>query len=342
MSKSLFLKRLAFVVGFTLFLLAAGTHGFFQLPGWSFSDALWMSVITITAVGYEEVRPLTRAGRVVAGFVLAGGITAMGLWFALITAALVEIDLAETFRTRSVMNKIKKLSDHVVVCGAGRTGRQVIQELEASDVPYVVVERDPERAERVRDEFGPDVLVLEGDATRDETLEDANLREAWGLAAALSADTDNLFVALSARDMCPDLTIVARASDEEARSKLQRAGADHCISPNVTGGTRMASMLLRPQVMSFLDVVTGMDDMPLRLEEVPVPEASRLADHTLAEAAIPQKTGLIVIAITHEGPGDEERLVYNPGPEEQIRPGDVLIVLGYPEQVDGLREIVSA
>lgn len=342
MSRSLFLKRLAFVVGFTLALLAAGTVGFLQLPGWSFSDALWMSVITITAVGYEEVRPLTRAGRVVAGFVLAGGITAMGLWFALITAALVEIDLAETFRTRSIMKKIQELSDHVVVCGAGRTGRQVIRELHASDVPYVVVERDPDRAEIVRDEIDPDALVLERDATRDETLEEANLGEAWGLVSALSADTDNVFVCLSARDMCPDLTIVARAYDEEATSKLYRAGADHCVSPNVTGGTRMASMLLRPQVMSFLDVVTGMDEMPLRLEEVSVPEGSQLAEHTLAEAAIPQKTGLIVIAITHGGPRDEGRLVYNPGPDERIRPGDALIVLGYPDQVDGLRAIVSA
>ena len=341
MSRSLFLKRLAFVVGFTLFLVCVGTVGFLQFPDWSLSDAAYMAVITITAVGYQEVHTLTDAGRVFAGVLLAGGITAMGLWFALITAALVEMDLAETFRTRSVMKKIQDLSDHVVVCGAGRTGRQVIRELQASDVPYVVVEHDPDRVELVQDEIDPDALVLESDATRDETLEEANLREAWGLVAALSADTDNLFVCLSARDMCPDLTIVARAYDEEATSKLYRAGADHCVSPNVTGGTRMASMLLRPQVMSFLDVVTGMDEMPLRLEEVTVPDASQLADHTLAEAAIPQKTGLIVIAITHEDPQDEGRLVYNPGPDERIQPGDVLIVLGYPDQVDGLRAIVS-
>ena len=341
MSRSLFLKRLAFVVGFTMSLVAVGTAGFLQFPGWSFSDAAYMAVITITAVGYQEVHPLTDAGRIFAGFLLAGGITSMGLWFALITAALVEMDLAETFRTRSLMKKVQEMSDHVVVCGAGRTGRQVIRELHASDVPYVVVERDPDRADLIRDEIDPDALVLESDATRDETLEEAHLREAWGLVAALSADTDNLFVCLSARDMCPDLTIVARAYDEEATSKLYRAGADHCVSPNVTGGTRMASMLLRPQVMSFLDVVTGMDDMPLRLEEVNVLEGSQLAEHTLAEAAIPQKTGLIVIAITHRDPQDEGRLVYNPGPDEKIRPGDVLIVLGYPEQVDGLRAIVS-
>lgn len=340
MSKSLFLKRFLFVVLFVTFLVVVGTVGFLQFPGWNLSDALYMTVITLAAVGYEEVRTLDDAGRAFAGFLLAGGITAMGLWFALITAAIVQMDLARTFRTRTIMKKIQELRDHVVVCGAGQTGRQVIRELGASGVPYVVIERDHEPAEEVRDAH-PDALVLESDATRDETLEQANIAEARGLVAALSGDTDNLFVCLSARDMNPDLTIVARAQEEEAASKIQKAGADHCVSPNVTGGVRMASMLLRPQVVSFLDVVTGMDDMPLRLEEVRVPADSRLADHSLAEAAIPQKTGLIVIAISHREEQEEGRLVYNPGPDERIRPGDVLIVLGHQEQVDGLRSIVE-
>lgn len=340
MSKSLFLKRFLFVVLFVAALVVVGTVGFLQFPGWNLSDAAYMTVITLTAVGYEEVRPLNDAGRAFASVLLVGGITSMGLWFALITSAIVEMDLAQAFRTRTTMKRIQQLRDHVIVCGAGRTGRQVIRELRASGLEYVAVEQRPERAELVR-ELDDEALVLEADATRDETLVEANIAEARGLVAALSADTDNLFVCLSARDMNPDLTIVARAQDEEAMSKIQKAGADHCVSPNVTGGVRMASMLLRPQVVSFLDVVTGMDDMPLRLEEVSVPEASRLADHSLAEAAIPQKTGLIVIAISHREAQEEGRLVYNPGPDERIRPGDVLIVLGHPDQVDGLRAIVS-
>lgn len=341
MSKSLFMRRFLFVALFVAVLVVVGTVGFLQFPGWTLSDALHMTVTTIGAVGYQEVRDLTDAGRAFAGVLLAGGITAMGLWFALITSAVVEMDLAQAFRTRTTMKKIHELSDHVIVCGAGRTGRQVIRELRASAVPYVVVEHDSAAAETVRD-ADPDALVLESDATRDETLEEANIEGARGLVAALSADTDNLFVCLSARDMNPELTIVARAQDEEATSKIQKAGADHCVSPNVTGGVRMASMLLRPQVVSFLDVVTGMDDMPLRLEEVTVPEGSRLAEHSLAEAAIPQKTGLIVIAISHLRAQDEGKLVYNPGPDERIRPGDILIVLGHTEQVDALRAIVSA
>lgn len=326
---------------FVCLFLAAGTIGFLQFPGWSLSDALYMTVITLTAVGYEEVHPLTDAGRVLATFLLVGGITSMGLWFALITSTIVEMDLGHVFRTRRTMREIEKLSDHIVVCGAGRTGRQVIKELAASRTPYVVLELDPERADVVR-EMDEGVLVLEADATHDESLVRARIGQARGLVAALSADTDNLFVCLSARDLQPKLTIVARAFDEETVSKLYKAGADHVVSPNVTGGIRMASVLLRPQVMSFLDVLTTGEGMSLRMEEVRVPDGSPLADCSLEEAAIPQKTGLIVIAIRHDGKRDRgEAFRYNPGPHERIRPGDVLVVLGTPEQVDGLEAAVS-
>lgn len=331
-------QRLLLVLGFVLLLTVAGTVAFLQFPGWSFSDALYMTIITLGAVGYEEVRPLTDGGRVVAGLLLAGGITAMGLWFALITSAVVEMDLGEVFRVRQTMSRIAELRDHVVVCGAGRTGRQVVRELVAAGTPYVVVERDPDAAELVR-EIDEDALVLEEDATRDETLGEAGIHRASALVATLSADTDNVFVCLTARDLQPDLEIVARALDEEAMSKLYKAGADHCVSPNVTGGTRMAAMLLRPRVVSFLDVVTGGDELSLRLEEVRVPQDSPLSDLSLQDAALPEKTGLIVIAISHGEAGEEGRLVYNPGPDETIRADDVLIVLGHPEQVDGLRAI---
>ena len=338
-----FRRRLLAVVAYTLALTAIGTVGFMQMSGWSFSDAVYMTVITLSAVGYGEVRPLNDAGRALATFLLVGGITGMGLWFALITSAIVEMDLGHVFRIRSTMKNLEKLRDHVIVCGAGRTGRQVVKELVKSRVPYVVIERDEDRAERVR-ELDEGALVLEGDATHDDTLVTARIGVAHGLVAALSADTDNLFVCLSSRDLQPGLTIVARAFDEQTMSKLYKAGADHVISPNITGGIRMASVLLRPQVMSFLDVVTRGEGLALHLEEVKVPEASSLRDLTLEEARIPQKTGLIVIAIRHDGKvrsPDEHGFIYNPGPRERIRAGDVLIVLGRTEQVDRLREVVA-
>lgn len=338
---ALHLRRFALVAGLTLGLLLVGTVGYLSLPGWSAGDALYMTVITLSAVGYMEVHPLHGVGRALTTFLLAGGITTMGLWFALITSTLVELDLAQTFRKRRNMKRLERVRDHIVVCGAGRTGRQVIRELREADAPFALIERDPERAARLR-ELDPEAPVLEADATRDEALEQAGVRTARGLIACLSADTDNLFVCLSARQLNPDLTIVARAYDEETMTKLYRAGADHVVSPNITGGIRMASMLLRPQVMSFLDVVTRGEELSLRLEQVRMPVGSPLAGFSLAAVRIPQKTGLIVIAVEHPTAEGERRLVYNPGPDETLEAEDVLIVLGNEEQIERLRRTVEA
>ncbi len=323
----------------TLTLLGVGTIGFAQLPGWSLSDAFYMTVITLSTVGYAEVQPLTQAGRVFASFMLVGAIASLGIWFALITSALVEMDLAHTFRRRRTMKSMKKLEDHVIVCGAGRTGRNVIKEFLASEVPYVAVEREPRHADLLR-ELDENALIVEGEATDDDRLIEAGIRRASGLVTALSADTDNVFVCLSGRDLNPGLNIVSRAFTEDTVGKLKKAGADHVVSPNVTGGFRMASLVLRPHVLSFLDLVTRSDEVELLLEQVPVPADSPLAEHTLAEAALPAKTGLLVVAIKH-GETDRESFIYNPGPTEEVRPGDLLIVLGRPGQIDELRAILA-
>lgn len=337
-----FIRRFAGVVVALALLVAVGTLGFWRVQGWPLTDALWMTVITITAVGYEEVRPMSESARALASALLAGGITLMGVWFALLTSALVEMDLGQAFRIRRNMKNIEKLKDHVIVCGGGRTGRQIAQELKGAGVPFVLVDRDPERAEQLRrmDAAAP---VLVADATKDESLVAARIGMARGLVACLSQDTDNLFVCLSARDLQPNLTIVARAYDEQTTQKLYVAGADHVVSPNLTGGTRMASVLLRPQVVSFLDVVAHGDGLALRLEEIRIPNQSPLAGKTLAEARIPSRTGLIVIAIKHSG--DDDRgpgWRYNPGPGEVLEERDTLIVMGKTGQLDKLEDLVSA
>ncbi len=331
----IFLRRTLFVLALVAVLTISGTVAFLQFPGWSVSDALYMTIITLSAVGYQEVQPLTDQGRLITGFLLAGGLTTMGLWFAIITSAIVEMDLANVFRARKTMRKIKQLKDHIIVCGAGRTGLQVIRELVHAEVPYVVIEQDPDRAAQIR-AMRDDMLVVEADATKDESLDEAHIWTARGLVAALQDEISNLFVCLSAKGLCPDLEVVARATDEEGISKLLKAGADHVISPTITGGSRMAAILLRPQVVSFLDVVTGGGELTLRLEQILVPVGSPLAGVTLAEARIRNRTGLIVIAIQH----GEGAFIYNPGPDEEIRAEDYLIVLGGAEQIDSLQEIV--
>jgi voltage-gated potassium channel len=334
---SIFTRRFLLAFGALGVLAAFGTAGYVVLEDWSFADALYMTVITLTAVGYEEVRPLTSTGRTFTMVLLGGGITWMGIWFALITSLLVELDLTHVFRRRRLKRDIEKLEDHVIVCGAGRTGRQVIHELETLKSPWVAVEKDPVRVEA----FGtahPDGLMIEGDATHDDTLIRAGLHRARGLVACLSSDTDNLFICLSARDLKPDLTIVARAYEEETLDKLYRAGATHVVSPNVSGAIRMASVLVRPSVVSFLDIATRSSDLALRMEQAAIPAHSPLAGRTLAEARIPQETGLIVIAMRKGGSGPEGRFVFNPVADTRLEPDDELIVLGRLEQIQQLRE----
>lgn len=330
-----FLERFAAVLGAVVVLVAGGTLGFVLVDDWPVADAAWMTIITITAVGYEEVRELTPATRVLATGLLAGGITMMGIWFAVLTAAIVEMDLGHVFRTRRDMKNIEKLKDHVIVCGAGRTGRQIVEEMKTAAVPYVIVDIDHERAEQIR-RADDEAFVLVADATRDESLVQAGIERARGLVACLSQDTDNLFVCLSARDLNPDLTIVARAYEEQTMQKLYVAGADHVVSPNVTGGVRMASVLLRPGVVTFLDVVARGEDLALRLEQIDITADSPLVGLTLEEARIPQRTGLIVIAIRLTASGADAEWRYNPGPDESMHAGDTLIVLGKPEQLDEL------
>ena len=237
------------------------------------------------------------------------------------------------------MKRIDGLEGHIIVCGAGRTGRQVIHELDDLGSTWVVIERDEGQVEKVLKEY-PDGLVLNGDATQDDVLIQAGLERARGLVAALSADTDNLFVCLSARDLEPDLTIVARAYEEETMDKLYRAGATHVVSPNVSGAVRMASVILRPSVVAFLDIATRASGMALRMEQLALAEGSSVVGKTLAEARIPQATGLIVIALKKSGEREGD-FVFNPAADTELETGDELIVLGRTEQIEGLRGYVA-
>ena len=334
-----FLPRFFWTLVVLLTLIFVGTGGYLIIEGRSVGDALYMTAITLTAVGYEEVWPLSVPGRVFTMLLLAGGITWMGFWFANLTSLIVELDLRDVLRRRRYMKEIAQMKNHIIVCGAGRTGRQVAQELETMTDQYVVIERDPQRIAELR-EFVPDAHVIEGDATHDSVLLEAGLLEAAGLVTCLSADTDNLFVCLSARDLAAKVKIVARAYEEETMDKIYRAGADHVVSPNVSGAIRMASVLLRPSVVSFLDIATRSSHLALRMEETIIPEGSDLAGKTLMDAQIPRKTGLIVIALRKDQ-GIKTDFVFNPVADTRLEAGDHVIVLGTPDQIHSLREHVG-
>jgi voltage-gated potassium channel len=332
-----FLRRFLWTLGFLLALCAAGTVGYVVIEGQSVSDSLYMTVITVTAVGFQEVFPLSPLGRSFTMFLLLAGLTWMGLWFANLTSLFVELDLKDVLRRRRTMNEIERMKDHVIVCGAGRTGRQVAQELEGM-TEYVIIERDPARIAQLH-EFLPHAHVLEGDATHDHLLLEAGLLKAKGLVTCLSKDTDNLFVCLSARDLAASVTIVARAYEEESMDKLYRAGADQVVSPNVSSAIRMASVLLRPSAVTFLDIATRSSDLALRMEQVVIATSSEVAGATLAQARIPQRTGLIVIALKKKD--ERHGFVFNPVADTRLDAGDTVIVLGKEDQITRLRTVMS-
>lgn len=332
-------RRFAGAFLYFVVFTALGTVVFRRLEGWTWLDSLYMSVTTLSSVGYMEVHPLSSEGRIFAMLLIGAGVTGLGIWWGLTTALIVELDLGGWLRRRRSMDKISKLSKHHIVCGGGRMGRIVVSEMRRSGRPLIVIDNNAERVAMVVEQY-PDVPVIEGDATLEHTLEDAGIHRASGLAACLAEDADNLLVCLTARGLRNDIPIVSRAYNEESFIKLRRAGADHVISPNITGGARMASMLLRPSVVSFLDAaMTGPDDVTLHLEEAEVAEGSGLAGKTLVEAKIPQQTGLIVLAVRTGGLSGQAR--YNPGPDTHLQPGDIVIALGRLDQVDVLRRLAG-
>jgi voltage-gated potassium channel len=331
-----FVPRFFFVGVYFAVLVVITTSGLVTIEGWSVLDAFYMAMFTVTEIGYGEVHPLSPTGRMFLVPIMVASVIGLGLLWALITAMVVEIDVGGLMRRRRVMRETEALRDHFIVCGGGRMGRVVMQELLQAGRPLIVVDHDSARLDALVEEH-PRLLTLSGDATRDQVLAAAGVGRARGLAACLSDDAANLLLCMTARGQRPDLEIVARANDEETVEKLRRGGAGHVISPAVTGASRMAATLLRPSVVSFLDAVTLGSDIRLRLEETELSPGSPLVGRTLAEAKIPQRTGLIVLALK-SGDG---RPRYNPGPETRLAERDVMIVLGEPDQVQRLRAYVQ-
>ncbi len=302
--------------------------------GWSFSDALYMTVITLTTVGYREVRELDESGQLWTMLLLIMGVGT--LFYAAVSSVelVVEGTVRGYFGRRRVKAAIRRLEGHYILCGYGRVGRQVAREFVADDVPFVIVEQDPEVLEECMAEG---YLALLGEAADDDVLEEAGILGAGGLIAAVDSDADNVFVVLSARKINPSLHIVARASSDESAAKLETAGADRTLSPYAVGGRRLASLATQPLVVDFLDIVTrGEHGIEFRLEEFGVPKESPLANHTIAEIQIGEKTGAMVLAIrTYEGKFDT-----TPSAQDRIQPNDTLIVLGTREQITRLEALM--
>lgn len=323
--RRLFLRAVLVLLGVTVF----GVAGFMAVAGMDLMDALYMTVITLSTVGYFEVQPLDTAGRV---FTIVFIITGFGIFFygvGVIAREIIEGEIRRTLGRRRVQRQIAHMKDHFVVCGFGRMGRIVCRELATKPVPFVVVERNPEMLRLIEQDQYP---CVEGDATEESILTEAGIERARGLVAALSTDSDNVYVVLTARELNPKLLVVARAEDERSERKLLHAGATRVVSPYVIGGYRMAHALLRPAVLDVLDLATHYRSLELQIEEVTVFEGGFAEGMTLEGSSIRDKLGLIVIAIKKA----DGQMLFNPGPESRIEAGDRLVVMG---ETPSLREL---
>ncbi|MBA3303533.1 MAG: potassium channel protein [Acidimicrobiia bacterium] len=319
------LRRIRLGVMAITVVMVVGTVGYVVL-GFSVLDALYQTVTTVSTVGFREVEILSGAGKGFTIVLILLGVGTALYTFGVLVEGLVEGQLLELLGRRRMERRIARLSDHVVVCGYGRVGRSIADQVLSSGRDVVVVDRDPDRL------AGLGVETVVGDTNDDAVLERAGIGRARVLVAALTADADNLFLTLSARLLRPDLFIVARARLEAAEEKLTRAGADRVVNPQRIGGHRMAAFVLQPHVAEFLDVVMHDGSLEFRLEEVVVAPASPLGGRSLREAHIRDRTGALILALR----SPDGAFATNPAPETLIEPGHILIAVGTEGQLEAL------
>ncbi len=327
-------RRIIFAALLLLILTTVSISGYMMLGGSdvTFLQALYMAVITLAGVGYGEVvdtsqHPLLRVFNI---FVVLFGVMITAYVFSSVTAFLVEGDYRDMFRRRKMLNQIKQLRGHYIVCGIGDTGRHAVAELQKTKTPYVVIEHQEEGIKRFREHVknaDPDMLYIIGDATDEEVLESAGLNHATGLLTTLPQDKENLVVTVMVRQKNPNIRIVARCTDLKFSERIMKAGANSVVSPNHIGGLRLASEVLRPHVVGFLDLMLKEQSRTLRIEEIQVAEGSSWVGKPLGELGLRTKFNLLPMAVKH-APEVSQSLWVNPPDSITMKPGIIIIVLG--------------
>lgn len=308
-------------------LIALGTLGFHLLEGWSILESLYMAVLTITTVGYGEVRPLTVRGRIFDIFFMLVGVSSAAAYaLSSMVQTLVSSELVSTLGERRRQREMSKLKDHFIICGAGRVGSRIIREMQRAGTLFVVIESNAEKIAAFDDDERAPVPVLVRDATLESTLQEAGVERARGLAACLPDDADNLYVVLTARDLNPRLHIVARAIEEQAEPKLIRAGANRVVAPTIIGSHRMAQALMKPAVADFIDSIAA-ENLDLRFEEVELAPASVYVNQPLRATNIRSQLDIVIVAVRRRG----GEMIFNPAGELTLLEGDLLVAIGRAE-----------
>ncbi|NNG26710.1 MAG: TrkA family potassium uptake protein [Ignavibacteriaceae bacterium] len=313
-----------------LAIIITGTSGFMLIEGWNVADSLYMTIITITTTGFEEVHQLSTEGEV---FTLILLMVSFGTVIYIGGTGVQILVESKFFRRKKMQKKIEHLKDHYIVCGYGRMGTHICNDLGRAKVPFVVIENNPVNKTKL-DEL--EYLYDLGDASNDETLLRTGVKNAKGLVAVLSSDAENVFTTLSAKTLNPGIFVVARAIDDHTEPKLLKAGANRVVKPYELGGVRMAEILLKPGVMDFIDVVAGNNKIDLQIEEITVKKGSSMDKKTLAELPVRSDLNIIIVSIQNE---DKGLFIYNPKGDTIVDEGNKLIAIGERDNLEKLKNL---
>ena len=328
------IRHLRFSLSILFAVIGFGTLGYTIIEGWSTFDALYMTVITLATVGFKEVHDLSDEGKAFTIVLIIFGAGIIAYAVGSLIQFMVEGQLRNILGRKKLEKQISRQQGHYIICGYGRIGALICREFQAKPLPFVVVEQNPLLCERLSNEG---FLFVQGDATDDEALIAAGIRRAAGLITAVTSDTANVYITLTARGLNPELYILARAGEEGSEKKLKRAGATKVISPYTIGATRMAQAVLRPSVVDFIEIATAGQSMELQLEEIVVQPTSQLVETTLVTSGIRRDLGVIIVGIKKQA----GQMAFNPVPTTLIEAGDVLITLGQASAIQNLEKIAA-
>jgi voltage-gated potassium channel len=327
-------RRFLYILLAIIATLVFGTVGFTVIAHYPPFDAFYMTLTTMTTVGYMEIHPLSQAGRIFNSILIFFGVSTIFVAIGAMTQTIIELEFGDAISQRRNKRMIQELKNHYIICGYGRVGRGAASELKHAGVPFVVVDNLPERVEGA---IAAGILAVAADATRDEILHQVGVERARGLVAALSTDADNLFVLLSAKGLNPRIYVAARAAEEGAEEKMRRAGADAVFAPYSITGHRLAQSLLRPHVVQFLDFTTKDIGMDVAIEQMRVAEDSGVVSRTIRDMQLGRDYGVVVLAIRKRS----GEMNFNPPADTAVQAGDFLIVMGRQENLENLEALLA-
>ena len=316
--------KIALLILLTIFIV--GTIGFHFIEKWSFIDSFYVTVITLSTVGYGDFVPRTVEGKFFTVFIIIFGVSTMLYSFALASEVVIDGRLRRILGRGKLEKIIEKMNNHYIICGGGRIGFLICRELMAGEMPCVVIDNNPEVIQRAQDEG---FICFKGDATQDKILIEAGIKRAKGIVCVLPSDAENLYVILTAKELNQQIYIMSRSEEEESEHRLIRAGADRVMSPYTLGGMRMAMAILRPAMLDFIEITTRRQSLELRMEEISVCKGSPIIGLSLEESGIRQRYGLIIVAVKK----DSGKMIFNPMANYIIAEGDRLVAMGEDENV---------